>query len=226
MAKDYGEKEREFIAGLKGDTGRDLAEWMAAIAAQGFTDKNDAIDWLRAQGFLFNDASWLERIHANGGRPLYAARPAVQPVARRPAPMQAAPKPAARPPEEPSAAPMVAATPDDRLEALISEAKGYQPLYRMLAAEILRAIPAARFSSADTYICVGGPREFAGIETGPKGLRLALDLGDKPIVAPLQPAKLAAAPKRLSHMLVLNDARQVDGALIGLVRSAHQRVNG
>ena len=47
MAKDFGEMAREFIAGLKEDTGRDLAEWMDAIGAQRFTNKNDAIDWLR-----------------------------------------------------------------------------------------------------------------------------------------------------------------------------------
>ena len=36
---------------------------MAAIAAQGFADKNEMIDWLREQGLPFARASWLERIH-------------------------------------------------------------------------------------------------------------------------------------------------------------------
>jgi hypothetical protein len=47
-----------------------------AIAAQGFADKNETIDWLRAQGFPFARASWLERIHSNGGRPIYMDQPA------------------------------------------------------------------------------------------------------------------------------------------------------
>ena len=46
---------------------------MAAIAAQGFADKNETIDWLREQGLPFARASWLERIHSNGGKPIYAA---------------------------------------------------------------------------------------------------------------------------------------------------------
>ena len=44
---------------------------MAAIAAQGFSDKNETIDWLREQGIPFARASWLERIHSNGGKPIY-----------------------------------------------------------------------------------------------------------------------------------------------------------
>jgi hypothetical protein len=225
MAKDYGEKEREFIAGLKNDTGKDLAEWMAAIAAQGFTDKNDAIDWLRTQGFLFNDASWLERIHANGGRLIYGDRPAAASPPRRTASNASAPKPAPRPPEAPSPPPKAPPPVDERLQALIAGAKGYQPLYRLLTSEILRALPGAQIVSAETYVSIGDPREFAAIETSPKGLRLALDLGDRPFTPPLQPSKLAAPPKRLSHMIVLDDARQVDGALMALVKTASARVN-
>ena len=71
MAVDYGAKEKEFIAGLEEDTGRDLAGWMEAIDEAGLGHRNDIIDWLRQQGFLFSKASWLERIHHNGGRPIY-----------------------------------------------------------------------------------------------------------------------------------------------------------
>lgn len=71
MSRDYAEKEREFIESLKADTGRDLAGWMTAISEQNFPHRNDAIDWLRQQGFLFAWASWLERIHHNGGQPIY-----------------------------------------------------------------------------------------------------------------------------------------------------------
>ncbi len=71
MAVDYAEKEREFLESLAADTGRDLSGWMTAISATSLTDRNAIIDWLRQQGFLFARASWLERIHHNGGRPIY-----------------------------------------------------------------------------------------------------------------------------------------------------------
>jgi len=74
MSTDFADKEREFLQSLKADTGRDLGEWMDAIAAEGLPHRNDVIDWLRMQGFIFSRASWLERIHANGGRPIYLAQ--------------------------------------------------------------------------------------------------------------------------------------------------------
>ncbi|MEQ8822993.1 MAG: DUF5655 domain-containing protein [Filomicrobium sp.] len=77
MSRDYAEKELEFITSLKADSGRDLAEWMATIDAQAFAHRNDTIDWLRQQGFLFAWASWLERIHNNGGQPIYCELDAV-----------------------------------------------------------------------------------------------------------------------------------------------------
>ena len=83
MATDYGEKERAFIDGLKENSGRDLDEWMAAITEQNLPHRNDIIDWLRQQGFMFSKASWLERIHHNGGRPIYADTAATTPAAPR-----------------------------------------------------------------------------------------------------------------------------------------------
>src|SRR6185436_17133628 len=125
MAGDEQEEEREFLAELKARSGQDLAQWMAAITAQGFADKNDTIDWLRAQGFPFARASWLERIHSNGGKPIYLhqpARTASEPMAR-PAPERSVPPP----PEIPSPSP----TPGEaeQLEKLLVAGKGYRPLY-------------------------------------------------------------------------------------------------
>jgi hypothetical protein len=73
---DYGERERQFLATLEADSGKPLEAWMAAIRAQGLTHRNDIIDWLRRQGFMFSKASWLERIHNNGGKPIYDGAPA------------------------------------------------------------------------------------------------------------------------------------------------------
>ncbi|MGL4397748.1 MAG: hypothetical protein ACRCS9_14505 [Hyphomicrobium sp.] len=72
MSTDYAEKERLFVTALAEDSGRDLDAWMQAIAASGLTDRNAIIDWLRQQGFMFSKASWLERIHHNGGKLIYA----------------------------------------------------------------------------------------------------------------------------------------------------------
>ncbi len=75
MSIDYGERERQFLATLEADSGKQLEAWMAAIRAQGLTHRNDIIDWLRRQGFMFSKASWLERIYNNGGKPIYDGAP-------------------------------------------------------------------------------------------------------------------------------------------------------
>ena len=90
----------------------------------------------------------------------------------------------------------------------------------------MRGRAGRRIDGRDAYICVGSPaRVRRASRPARKGLRLALDLGDRPFAPPLQPSKLATAPKRLSHMIVLDDARKIDAALMELVRAADARVN-
>jgi hypothetical protein len=97
MSTHLFDKEREFVDGLQADTGRDLDGWMAAISASGRHGRNEIIDWLRLQGFPFSRASWLERIHHNGGRLIYGepSRTELRPRSSRP------PAPAAEPPTRP-----------------------------------------------------------------------------------------------------------------------------
>jgi hypothetical protein len=241
MATDYGEKERAFIDGLKESTGRNLEEWMGAIAAQALPHRNDIIDWLRQQGFMFAKASWLERIHHNGGRPIYAdsakghtrvrSRRADRPPAdaKPVAPAAASP---ARPPVGPPALTLVATSPAPSsadLEALLAKAKAYRPLAQHVIARIKAARPGARFEARDTFVAIADPDEFAALGIGAKELRLHLALGEHP---PDDLAKKAAPGgglgkgQALSHMVVLTDARQIDQRLLDLVRLAATKVNG
>jgi hypothetical protein len=237
MSKDEREEERAFLEGLKARTGRGLADWMAAIAAHGASDKNEIIDWLRAEGLPFARASWLERIHRNGGKPIY-----VDPAAPDTPPQDAAPadtspverpagprrSPAARYPMTAKAA-REAGPPADagaELERLVSAAKGYRPLFHLLEAGIREAVPGADFAARDRYVSVEAPREFAAVTVHPTEIRLGLDLGERPFDLQLQKAKLRGPGPAITHMVVLTDARQVNDALLALVRSANQRVNG
>jgi len=210
MAGDEQEEEREFLAELKARSGQDLAQWMAAIAAQGFADKNETIDWLRAQGFPFARASWLERIHSNGGRPIYMDQPA-----------KPAPEPKSVPPAR---VPSARETAD--LEKLLAAAKGYRPLYQLLEAEVRRAVPGVDVKPRSTYIAFAAPTEFAAVTVHAAELRLGLALGDRPFDATLQRPKMKGPGAAISHMLVLTDARQVNAELINLIKVANARING
>jgi hypothetical protein len=237
MATDYGDKERAFIEGLKEATGRDLSEWMAAIAAESLPHRNDIIDWLRQQGFLFSKASWLERIHHNGGRPIYADAAKSKPRVRRPREATRAPEPESEavlpsaandtaPPPPPVEPPAPAA---DGLAELLAKAKAYRPLAQHLIARIKAVRPGARFEPRETFVAIADPSAFAALGIGAKELRLHLALGEHPTDALVKkgaPGGGLGKGDALSHMIVLTDARQIDQRLLDLVRLAATKVNG
>lgn len=255
MGIDYAEKEREFLQSLAADTGRDLTGWMEAIAGSGLEDRNEIIDWLRTQGFLFAKASWMERIYHNGGRPIYAdpadigkgpapaldrkddeGRPALQrpEPAAGPAPPQAASSPPSMssrhdpPRSEPGRTAATAetakpaATPAS-LDALLADAKAYRPLAQLVLREIERAVSGVRFDARTGYVSLSCGEEFGILTIAPRELRLALAFGAQPASAPFVKARFPKShpgmPSRMTHMVVLTDARQVTPELIAMVRA-------
>jgi hypothetical protein len=223
MTRDEQDEEQTFLAELKARTGKDLAQWMAAITAKGFSDKNEAIDWLRLEGFPFARASWLERIHNNGGKPIYQDAPVRKssPDAALSPAHKAEPALARTPPQAPLDATEAAA-----MDKLLAAAKGYRPLYLLLAAEIRMTIAGVLLLPKAGYISIAAPREFAAITLHATQVRLGLDLGDHPYDAQAEKSKLKGPPPAITHMVVLTDARQVNAAVMGLLTLANRRVNG
>jgi hypothetical protein len=215
MPHDDREQEREFLADLEARTGRDLAAWMALIAAQSFTDKNETIDWLRAHGIPFARASWLERIHSNGGRPIYADAPTTGAPAKEKVERKAAPAPK-----------LPTARETAQLEKLLAAAKGYRPLYLMLEAELRAAVAGLAVVPEAGYISLRAPREFAAVMLQATELRVGLDLGDRGFDGLAQKARLKGPGPAISHMAVLTDARQINAELLSLIMAANTRVNG
>ncbi len=231
MSSDLAEKEREFIAGLAEDTGRDLAGWMAAIAESGHNQRNDIIDWLRHQGFQFQWASWLERIHHNDGRLIYAEDSTRSLGSlRRPVPRDQNDEPPARarpfsnwkpqPPAPPSPASAVA---PDPIQHLLSEAKGLRPLAEHVIREIGRAVPGTELTASAIFIMMSAPNPFAALHTGPQKLRLYANFGPAGAkrIRSAEPASKTAAPFR--EMLVLDDVRLIDEDFQRLIRAAAAR---
>ena len=234
MSRDYGEMEQEFIAGLEADTGRDLAGWMTALDAHTFGHRNDMIDWLRQQGFPFSKASWLERIHHNGGKPVYGERPHIKvrehEVKEVAAAVAIAPPPpveAAPPPNPPRPAPAVVAVPTaaDVLPAFLAKAKGYRPLAELLLRQVRNAAPATVVEVHETYAALGAPAVYGALALTARDIRLSLDLGDHPYKGDCKRLRLAGTPENLTHTIVLNDARRVDYELMSLITKACKRVN-
>jgi hypothetical protein len=227
MSAAYAEKEREFVAGLAEDTGRDLAAWMMAISESGQTERNDIIDWLRHQGFQFAWASWLERIHHNGGRLIYADTvPGVARSTNRSASVREAPG------EPPSRSRIIRPQPQtptppkppaSDIQALLNEAKGLRPLAEHILREIARAVPETEFFAAAPFVTMTAQGQFAALHASPKKLRLYAKFGlaGTNRSRPAEPVGKAMPP--FAEMLVLDDARSIDEDFRRLIRAAAAR---
>lgn len=238
MSSDYAEKEREFLDTLEADTGRDLAGWMAAIAGTGLAHRDDIIDWLRQRRFTFDRASWLERIHNNGGRPIYADGPGSKPPPpetgdnrRSSAPPAPARTPVSRAPVTASspaapaapAPPAQAAPPVGDLDALLARGKAFRPLAQHILKTITAAHPGVTVSSRGALITIGAQAEFAVLAVSARDVKLGLALGDTAVREGLEPARLPGAGPEMTHMVSLTDVRRVDAALIAHIAAAAAR---
>lgn len=249
MATDYAEKERQFIASLEADTGLTLDAWMRAISDSGQANRNDTIDWLRERGFTFSNASWLERIHHNGGRLVYAddapqpLSPAPpRPASTRTAAVALAAASASGPPPLPAvnataSLPRLAApalVPQAMLDAdvqhVLNAAKGLRPLAHLALQAIVQAVPHTAFSCDGELLILGGPRPYLAMLPGPKALRFYGMFGPEKH-ARVQKAETAmkiaskAAPP-FAFVVVLDDARRVDGDFDALIRAAFAAAKG
>lgn len=226
MSTDYAEMERDFVASLKEDTGRDLAAWMIAIRGCEHSERNEIIDWLRHQGFQFSWASWLERIHHNGGRLIYGDDAGNVPPPARPRPPEATrhvPRPfeiVQRPAPPPRGLKPSAPSPRSDIERLLADAKGLRPLADLMLREIGRAVPGTEFDAQGSLIVIGKPQPFAALLPSPKALRLYANFG----AAGIHRAKPADAVNKsastFSDVLLLDDARSIDEDFLRLIRIA------
>jgi hypothetical protein len=224
MSTDYAEMERDFVASLKEDTGRDLAGWMVAIGECGHSDRNAIIDWLRHQGFQFSWASWLERIHHNGGRLIYADdvghAPPIVPAKPPDVTMHATRSFPNVPRPSPPPRVMNPAVPGHDVERLLADAKGLRPLADLVLREVARTVPDVEFTAKSSFIAIGAPQTFAALVPSPKALRLYANFG----AAGVHRAKAADAVNRsattFSEVLVLDDARSIDEDFLRLIRAA------
>jgi hypothetical protein len=233
MSIDFSQKERAFVDGLAADTGRDLDGWMAAIAGAGLSHRNEIIDWLRQNGFTFARASWIERIHHNGGRLIYAdgARTPAEAHKRKPigeprpvavrAPAQAVSmKAGSAGAVNAGAAKALSAKSDDEIDVLLAAGKAYRPLAQVLMRDILSAVPGADVRAISGHIVISHARPFAALIAGAKDVRLLLSLGSRPPTAGWSRMKTQAgldSLAALSHMLVLTDARQLTPELKDMI---------
>ena len=185
--KTSGEFEKEFMDGLKGETGKDLAAWLKIVDGCGTKKRNDVIAWLKSEHkFNHMHASLLAGIHANGGKPVYAST-------------------------------------DDLLDGQFAKFADMRSLYDSFVGFVAKNFPVATILPKKTYVSVLENREFGAVNVKKGELRIGLDLGDRAFDKKVEKAKLTGPMPRISHMVVVTDAAQLDGTLADLLTQSHAR---
>ena len=112
---------------------------------------------------------------------------------------------------------------DDLLDNQFAKAADMRPLYELFTAFAKKHFPGCTVLPKKTYVSVLEKREFAAINIKPKELRLGLDLGDRPFDEEVSKSKLSGPMPRISHMLVLTEAAQLNADLAQLLKASYQR---
>lgn len=117
----------------------------------------------------------------------------------------------------------VYASTDNLLENQFAKAADMHPLFDAFIAFVAKNFPRASVLPKKTYVSILENREFGAVNIKPKELRLGLDLGDRPFDERVEKAKLTGPMPRISHMVVVTDAGQLDGGLVELLTQSHAR---
>ena len=112
---------------------------------------------------------------------------------------------------------------DDLLDPQFAKAADMRSLYNAFIAFIAKHFPSATILPKKTYVSVLENREFGAINIKPKELRIGFDLGDRPFDEKAEKAKLTGPMPRISHMVVVTDAIELDGRLVELLKQSHSR---
>ncbi len=117
----------------------------------------------------------------------------------------------------------VYANTDDLLANQFAKAGQMRPMYDAFIEFVRTNFPAATVLPKKTYVSILENREFVAVNIKPKELRVGLDLGDRPFDARVEKAKLTGPMPRISHMMVVDDPKQLDNILVELLRESHSR---
>lgn len=112
---------------------------------------------------------------------------------------------------------------DSLLDNQFAKCEQMKPLFNTVSEMILTHFPEMQMIPKKTYVSFTATREFAAINIKPKEIRLGMDLGDMPFNEKVQKTKLSGPMPRISHMVVVTDAKQLDKTLIEYLQLSYDR---
>ncbi|MBK9124837.1 MAG: DUF4287 domain-containing protein [Chloroflexi bacterium] len=95
--------------------------------------------------------------------------------------------------------------------------------YDALKLELADAHPNIRFVPKKTYVSLDGEKVLGCATPTKTGLKVGLDLGDMPFEGRVEKGKGLGAMPNVTHMVVVEDAAQIDAPLMDLFGVAFER---
>ncbi len=109
------------------------------------------------------------------------------------------------------------------LENQFAKCEAMRPLYNEVVEKILKSYPDAQLITKKTYLSITEVREFAAINIKPKEIRLGVDLGEVAFTPELQKSKLTGPMPRISHMITLTKATDLDKTVLSYIQDSYNR---
>ncbi len=101
-----------------------------------------------------------------------------------------------------------------------------RPLYDKLETWVKSQFKTVAVVPTKGYVSFRAEREFAVAKITKTGIRVGMDLGERPFDKKVAKAKSLGAMPRMSHMVEISVAREIDASLKTLLKEANTRVNG
>ncbi len=109
------------------------------------------------------------------------------------------------------------------LENQFVKCASMRPLFDKLEKLILKNFNSAQLIAKKTYLSFTETREFAAVNIKPNELRVGLDLGEMPFSDFIQKSKLSGPMPRMSHMVVISSADELNDQLLNYLQQSYNR---
>ena len=111
------------------------------------------------------------------------------------------------------------------LENQFAKCAPMRPVFDSIAKKIISSFQATQLIPKKTYLSFTAVREFAAINIKPSEIRLGLDLGDEPFTETILKSKLTGPMPRISHMIIIKEAQQLDKNIMALLKKSYNRTH-
>lgn len=114
---------------------------------------------------------------------------------------------------------------DNLFENHFAKCEAMRSLFNHISEKILGMYEEAQLIPKKTYLSFTATREFAAANIKANEIRVGFDLGEIGFTNSLQKSKLTGPMPRISHMIIINDEKQIDKNFINYLKLSYERTH-